>query len=231
MSKDFFEGVFEIQFPANSIFLDTRGKFAKDLSAEMAMKEWQIVENRIDIFDTDKKRRGIVSYINCAYIIRENNSHKNFTDQVSKFLRKCVAIKAIPGNPVIKRLGVRFTYLHEYDKTFEELLEKYNSRFIFISDTAKTVLDAKVIDIASPLTLETDIGNIRFQTGPMKAKQVKDYIGFAESPAPVNIFIDFDYWIDPNDKFDLSSLIEKVREYSEGNSTRHNKLIEMLQGD
>ena len=75
------EHLLEIRYSPNPKILDYRGTWAESVSKFMELSEWQIVENRFDVFDKEQTRRFFVSYKNAGALIHNSTTRNYFPDQ------------------------------------------------------------------------------------------------------------------------------------------------------
>jgi hypothetical protein len=230
-AKKINEQIVEIRYRPNAKVLDYRGTWAEMLAEHLSLTEWQIIENRFDVFDKDNSRLGFVSYKNAGFIVHNSPTKNYFSDQANKFFRFLFDQKPF-GDPLfIARVGVRSRFATEYNGSFEQLLELYSSRFLTLTPQAKTALAAKIIDLGGPIDAETALGKINSRSGPMSKQQIKEFFEFEDSPPDVAFYLDIDYWQKPECQVASKDLLATLRRYADENWDRHERIISLVLGE
>jgi len=204
----------EIRYSPNAKILDYRGTWAETVSKHMELNEWQIQENRFDIYDKQNIRRFFVSYRNAGAQIRNCTTRNHFPDQVNKFLRYVFDQKAFGSTLFVERFGVRARFGTAFNGTYEELLQRYTTKFITINPDAQKLINGKIVDVGAPIDFSTSIGNIKSTSGPMPKKQLQSVFNNEDNLPDVALFFDFDYWVRPNTTLTDKEILSKTKLFS-----------------
>lgn len=219
--------LFEIRYSPNPKVLDNRGKWVSDILPIMEMTDWMITENRLDIRDKDERRKAFCGYKNSSFFMRQVENPNEFYEESKKFLEYFLNQPDFVENLHVERIGVRCKFARTYKGNFDFLLKQYSEKFILVHKNVEDILQAKILDIGSPLTLQTPIGTINLMTGPMKEEQLKQYFKF-EGNIPVSIYTDFDYWINPKDVIGINELLITIRDFNNENWARNKTIVDLL---
>lgn len=218
------EYLIEIRYKANPRVLDYRGVIAEDVKQILKFNHWHISPNRVDITD-DKEfasnefhNQAFISHINFGYTSRNCSTPQQFTDNAIKFFRYLFDKSWFGQSIYVNRLGVRSRIAFPTRINFEELLSLYSSRIITVSDSVNKLLSAEIIDIASPLVLKTNLGKVNFNGGPMAKKQLSEFFSFSKNFPDVSLFLDFDYWVLPEENIPERTLLSQVKDFINENS-------------
>lgn len=204
----------EIRFSPNAKILDYRGQWAEAISQHMELSEWQIQENRLDIFDKEQARRFFVSYRNAGALIRNSSTRNYFSDQVNKFLKYLFEQKSFGDKLNVERFGVRGRFATAFSGSFEELLNLYSTKFITIRPEALKVINAKIVDIGMPIDFSTNNGNINSASGPMAKSQLSKIFDREKNLPEVALYFEFDYWVRPNVTIIAKDILNKTKTFS-----------------
>jgi hypothetical protein len=138
----------------------------------MEFSEWNITENRIDVFNKETNRRAFVSFKNAGLVIKNTPTKNYFPEQGNKLLR--FLFKQEPfGDPLwVGRVGVRSRFATPYNGDFNDLLKLYMERYLNLTPGAKNVFAAEITDIGGPINLHTPQGKINLNSGPMQKVQL-----------------------------------------------------------
>ena len=222
------ENILEIRFKPNPKVLDYKGSWAEILSVELRLPEWQIIENRADIFEKQKKERVFIGYRNAGFTCIDTPTANYFPDKSIKFLKILFTLEGF-GNPVfIERIGVRYKSITPHDKDFDDLLDRYTSRFLKLTDEAAKALDAKMIDIGGSLNFVDKLGNFNTDGGPMAKEQMKKFINREGDYPDVGLYFDIDYWTKPKKVLNQTEIISIVKAFSTESWDRKNRICRII---
>jgi hypothetical protein len=229
LHKSLNEHTVEIRYTPNPAVLDLRGDLATSVKEHMSLTEWQIGENRVDVFSKDQTMRVFVSFRNMGAAIRNTPNKDFFSDQAIKFLRFAFERISI-HSPFTQRLGVKSRFATPSEMTFDALLKLYRERILKLTPEAETAFDAKLIDIGGSLDFSTPYGRINSGSGPMAKEQLRTFFDFALAELPdVAFYEEYDYWIKPDKQVTLREVFDTVKLYASQNWERHERIQKLLE--
>ena len=188
------EQILEIRYTPNPSFLDYRGTFAQAIAELLNLENWQINENRIDIFNNEKITRAFVSYKNLGLIIHNSPEKGYFSDQATKFVKYVFSQKPFEVPIHILRIGVRSRFAEEVDMEFSELVELFSKKYCGPTEEVKGIFSGNLVDVGAPLNFELENGAINSHTGPMGQSQVKGFFPLLKVIPEIAIYTELDYW-------------------------------------
>lgn len=225
------ENIFEIRYKPNAKVLDYRGMWAEKISDHMRLAEWRIIENRIDVFDKDAKNRAFIGFRNAGFISHDTPTANYFPDQAVKFFNFVLELDGF-GSPIfVTRIGVRLKFYTAFEGSFEELFERYSTRFLMVTDKAKEILNAKLIDIGGPLNFADSYGNFNTSSGPMTAEQARQFLSRTEDLPKVGLYFDIDYWQKPEKRVENRKILELISSYSREAWNKHERIYNLIMAD
>ena len=231
-SKTMNEQTCEIRFKPNPNVLDRRGEIATSFSQHMELSEWQIGENRVDIFSKDQLARVFVAFRNAGVVIRKAPLPDYFPNQSAKFARHLFALKILQDPVIIDRIGVRSRFAIPSQLSFKDLLLQFERKVVNISKEASLIFDANLTDIGAPINFETKIGKINSHSGPMEKEQLSKFFRLEdkEELPEVALYLDFDYWAKPTDPQSAKDIANLIKSYASENWQRYQKLTSLVLG-
>lgn len=222
------EHIFEIRYRANSKILDYRGKWAEQISDHLSLPHWSIVENRIDIFDKPNAERAFVGFKNSGYTCNDPSTSNFFPDRAIKFYRFLAKLDGFSSPLFVERIGVRSKFITSYGSTFEELLGRFTSNYVSITEKAQRSINAKLVDIGVPLNFADKLGNFNTMCGPMRKEQMKDFISKRSDYSDVGLFYDIDYWQRPNKNVSANEIVRLIGEFAKAAWARHSSITTLI---
>jgi hypothetical protein len=211
---DINEHTFEIRYKPNPKVLDYRGSWAEAISDHMKLPDWRILENRIDIYDEKGGERAFVGFRNAGFVTHNTPTKNYFPEKTTKFFRYVLNLDGFGKSLLVERIGVRSRFCRKYEGTFEELKEKYTAKYLSLTEEAKKIIDAKLLDIGGPLNFADRHGNFNTMSGPMIHDQLSDFFGKAEGLPKVGLYFDIDYWLKPNKEMDGGEILRNIEEFA-----------------
>lgn len=227
---DVSEQTLEIRYKPNAKILDFRGSWAEAISAHMKLPEWGILENRVDIYDGTTKERAFVGFRNAGYVAQDAPTKNYFPDKTSKYVKYLFNLEGFGKALHVERLGVRCKFLRAFEGEFTKLLEKYTSNYLSLTDKAKEVLNAKLLDISGPLDFQDQYGNFNTLSGPIREEQIGRFLERKEGLPAVGFFFDIDYWIAPKSEMSDRDVLKKIEEFANSAWDRFDKLSKLVLG-
>jgi len=222
------EYILELRFKPNPKVLDFRGGWAEILSAELGLLEWQIVENRVDIFDKNNKERVFVGFRNSGFTCFDTPTANYFPDKAIKFLKILLTLEGF-GNPIfVERIGVRYKSITPHNKDFDDLLSRYAKHYLRLTDEAVKAIDAKMIDISGSLNFVDKLGNFNTGSGPMARDQMKKFINRDGNYPDVGLYYDIDYWTRPNRVLKDSEILSIVGAFTSETWEKKNRICSII---
>jgi len=227
------EMLVEVRYKPNARILDFRGTWAKAISEFMELPHWQIVENRIDIFTEDRAIRAFVGFRNAGLGLLESPNRSYFGDQATKLLRFVLELEGFGDPLLVERLGVRSKFCDPFKGTFDDLRDRFSSRYITLTDRAKVAIgaDARLVDIGAPLNMADRLGNFNSMSGPMAKDQFPRLFMKDEVFPDVGLYYDIDYWVKPEREVPGKQILGQVKDFSAAAWDRHERLRDLLMAE
>lgn len=208
------EVILEVRYKPNPRALDYRGAWAEAISSHMKLSEWRIVENRIDIHDSKNIERAFVGFKNAGYIIKDSPTKNYFPEKTSKFFKFLFSLKDFGKTLFVERLGLRTKFCKKYEGSFDELVDKYTTNFLSLSENAKSLIGAKLLDIGGPLNFVDKYGNFNTMSGPMVDKQMVQFFERSEGIPSVGLYMDIDYWLTPKTEMKEQEVLQNINQFA-----------------
>jgi hypothetical protein len=228
---DLSEHVVEIRYKPNPKILDYRGSWAEAISDHMKLPKWVIVENRIDIYDESNGDHAFVGFRNAGFTARNTPTKNYFSDKAVKLFKYLFTLNGFEKKPYVERIGVRSKFCRKYEGTFEELREKYSSNYLSLTEKAKKIMDAKLLDIGGPLNFADKYGNFNTMSGPMIKEQMLRYFQKTEDLPAVGLYFDIDYWLMPKKEMDGQEILNCICQFSESAWDRSDAISKLILGE
>lgn len=222
------EYIFEIRYKPNPKILDFRGAWAEQISDLMKFSEWRIIENRIDIFDKSSKNRAFVGFKNAGFISNDVPTANYFPDRTIKFLKFILDLDGFNAPLYVDRVGVRQKSYTEFSKGFDELLSRYSTRYLILSEKLKNIMGAKLIDIGGPLNFADKYGNFNTMSGPMNDDQARQFLNKQEVLPKIGLYIDIDYWQKPKEIVQNEKLLKLISTYTSKCWEKQQSITELI---
>jgi len=225
---DITEHTFEIRYKPNPKVLDYRGSWAGAIADHMKLPDWRILENRIDIYDEKSGERAFVGFRNAGFVTHNTPTKNYFPEKATKFFRYILNLDGFEKNPFVERIGVRSKFCAKYEGSFEELRERYTSNYLSLTDRAKKIVDAKLLDIGGPINFADRHGNFNTVSGPMIHEQLTQYFGKAEGLPNVGLYFDIDYWLKPNEEMEGREILRHIEEFANSAWDRFENISKLI---
>jgi hypothetical protein len=222
------EHLLEIRYKPNPKILDHRGAWVQLISSELAFSEWLIVENRVDIFDKPNKERVFVGFRNAGFTAYDVPTANYFPDKALKFLRFLFTLDGFENPIYLERIGVRYKFITPFNKGFEDLRERYSSRYLTLTDKSKGAFSAKLVDIGGSLNFVDSLGNFNTGSGPMAKEQMSQFINRQGNYPEVGLYFDIDYWSKPNKDVDSNELLRLIKAFASECWNRHDQIRRLI---
>lgn len=223
--------IFEIRYKPNAKVLDFRGIWAEKISNHMNLSEWRIVENRVDIFDKDAKNRVFVGFRNSGFVANDVPTKHYFTDQAAKFFKFVLELDGFDSPIFVTRIGVRSTFFRAFKGTFDNLLERYSSRYLNITDKVKEIMNATLVDIGGPINFKDNHGNFNTMSGPMKEAQAKQFLECKDKLPEVGLYFDIDYWKKPEKRVENNEILQTISSFSKESWNKYEQIEKLIYED
>ncbi|MFH1654452.1 MAG: hypothetical protein ABIE74_10440 [Pseudomonadota bacterium] len=217
---------FEIRYKPNPKALDYRGAWAEVISEHLQLPRWRILENRLDVYNEQTGERAFVGFRNAGYVVHNSQTDNYFADKIIKFVKFLVTLNGFEKEPFIERIGVRSIYCKKYKESFEKLKNLYLERYMNLTDAAKKLLDATILDIGGHVNFADKHGNFNTMSGPMEQKQMnqffdQEYIGDLPD---IGLFFDIDYWLTPKKQMGPGDISSHINDFSEAARERFEQM-------
>jgi hypothetical protein len=226
------ENILEIRYKPNARILDSRGELAELLTSHMALSEWLIGQNRVDVFSKDQSTRFFVAFKNAGAVMRNVSTHEYFADQVGKFLRLVLDRQPFSSPLLVERLGVKSRFATSVSTPFGELVEAYAQRVLVPSSETKAAFDAEMVDIGGPMNFLTPHGSLNSMSGPMEREQLARFFEHeSKSDLPdVAFYFELDYWTRPSKMMSTRDVLALSKRYIQENWERHERMLVLAVG-
>jgi len=220
----------EIRYRANAAILDYRGTWAEKLTNQLTLTDWQVIENRFDVFDKGDLRHGFASFKNAGFKVRNTPTKNYFPDQANHFFRFLLEQKAFGDSLFCSRIGVKSRFAIKYDGDFEKLLKLFTNKLFVIDPSVKRLFQADISDVGFHFDLATPSGKINSWIGPMLKEQFKEFFELEQEYPEVGVYFDLDYSQNRQDKITGRELLGIIRQFSDQNWERYQTITELLAG-
>ena len=222
------EYITEIRYKPNAKVLDYRGTWAEKIKALTELPRWRITENRVDVFTDDDTARAFVSFKNAGFVLQDSPTRNYFPDQTNKLFRFLFQQEAFGSSVTVPRIGVRFRCAISFDGSFEDLLERYTDRLLAITPQAQQAFGGKTVDIGGSVNMTTPLGKINTTSGPMEEKQLKQFFPNRKAVPTAALYLDMDYYKEPNSEMISREIISSVRLFSESLWDIKDNLVQLV---
>ena len=215
--SDISESIFEVRFKPNARILDHRGDWGQRISDHMGLPEWKIDGNRLDVFERDLSNQAFLGFRNAGFTSKNSPSKNHFYDRAIKLFTFITQLDGFEKQPLIERLGIRQRFCTSVDVSFEDLRSRYLAKYLGLTEDAKKLLQAKLVDIGGNLNFSDALGNFNTSSGPMEQKQIMQFFqGWPHLEIPeVGFYFDIDYWVKPGKKMGASEVTALIRKFTE----------------
>jgi hypothetical protein len=228
------EHVVEIRFQPIASILDRRGEWAEVLSSKLELPRWQIIQNRLDVFEDSKSRSGFLSFRNLGLTVQDAPTRNYFPDQLGKFIRAIFALKGFGDRLPIARIGVRSRFCDPFDAPFHDLQVRFATRYVTVTPAAKQALgdDVELIDVGAPLNFKDRLGLFNTLAGPMKVEEFKQFFQRENEPEfpEVGLYYDIDYFKLPNAVMRCDELVHAATDFATAAWDRHERVKTLILG-
>lgn len=233
MAKEINQHILEIRYKPNPKILDYRGTWAEMISSHMKLPEWHILENRIDIYDKAHRNHAFVGFRNSGFVCNNSPAKSYFPNRAVRFCNFVVGLDGFEKQPFVERLGIRSKFCTSFAQGFEELKNRYASKYLHLTKEAKEVINARLVDIGGPLNFADRLGNFNTMSGPMEKKQILRFFeNIKENEVPdVGLYYDIDYWLKPNRKMNIDEISTTIKEFAECSWDRYGRIKNLVLGD
>lgn len=225
------EDVLEIRYRPNGKVLDHRGEWAETLASHMSLSQWSIVDNRVDVFATDKTQHLFVSFRNAGMVCIDSPTANFFADKTQRFLRRLFQFSGFDDPLHVERLGVRHRVAAPFDGTFEELVQRFVTRYVGLSaGFTAAFADANLVDIGAPLNFSDNVGKFNTHAGPMLEAQFKGFFKKREGLPAIGLFTDVDYFVTPSASVASNDIVTKAARLAAEAQRRSSSIRELILG-
>lgn len=228
---DLNEHTFEIRYKPNPKVLDYRGSWAEAISDHMELPDWRILENRIDIYNEKRGERAFVGFRNAGFVSFNTPTKNYFPEKTTKLFKYLLNLDGFGKSLFVERIGVRSKFCAKYEGAFEELREKYTTKYLSLTEAAKTIIQAKLLDIGGPLNFADSHGNFNTMSGPMIHEQLSNFFVKAEGLPNVGLYFDIDYWLKPNKEKEGREILRHIEEFANSAWTKFESISRLILGE
>ncbi len=225
------EHTLEVRYKPNPKILDSRGKWAEIFSTKLSLPEWTILENRFDVHDKQRKETVFVGFRNAGYVCIDSPTRNYFPDKAVKLFRLLLTLEGFDNPLWVERIGVRSKFITSHPKGFDDLKDRYATRYLVLTEKAKEAISAKLVDIGGPLNFADKFGNFNTSSGPMAKDQIKDFIPQRAEYPDTGLYYDIDYWQRPNKELNESEITRLIKSFAMEAWDRHERVRNLICGD
>jgi hypothetical protein len=223
--------IFEIRYKPNSKVLDFRGTWAEKISAHMKLSEWRIVENRVDVLDQDAKNHGFVGFRNSGFVSNDVPTANYFPDQAVKFFKYVLELDGFDSPLFVTRIGVRSKFYRAFEGNFDDLLKRYSTRYLVLTDQAKEIMRADLVDIGGPVNFSDSHGNFNTMSGPMNDEQAKKFLDGKNDLPKVGLYFEIDYWQKPEKQVENANILQLISIFSKESWNKYEGICKLVTED
>jgi len=233
MKTEINEHTFEIRYKPNPKILDYRGTWAELISNHMKLPQWNIVQNRVDIYDKTSKNHAFVGFRNSGFLTPDSSTKNYFYDQATKLFSFIAKLDGFEKEPFVERIGVRSKFCTAFDKGFDELKNRYSQRYLTLTREAEKAINAKLIDIGGPLNFVDNSGNFNTVSGPMERGQILQFFSSRNNDEvpEIGLFYDIDYWLKPNKSMDCRQINDNIKSFAIAAWERYERIKNLILED
>lgn len=227
------EHTLEVRYKPNPKILDHRGRWAEEISEQLGLRHWRIIENRIDIFSDNEVEHAFVGFRNAGFMVIDTPTKNFFPNRATKLFRFLFDLPDFGKHLHIERLGVRSKFCTPFNESFERLVDLFISRYVGLTPQAREAVgaSAKLIDAGAPLNFVDKLGNFNTHSGPMARQQLSDFFkknaGFPEA----GLFYDIDYFIRPNREIAERDVLTNIQSFADEAWERHERIRRLILGN
>ena len=229
--SDLNEQILEVRYKPNAKILDYRGSWAEAISEHMKLPQWRIIENRIDIYDDKNRDHAFVGFRNAGFVAYNTSTKNYFADKAVKLFKFICSLEGFEKVPYVERIGVRSRFCKGYRGSFDTLRDKYTSNYLNLTERAREIIGAKLLDIGGPLNFRDSHGNFNTLCGPMVEEQIAGYFGKDEEVPKVGLYFDIDYWLAPKTEVDWREILRHISTFANSSWERFDKLTKLILGE
>lgn len=222
------EHIFEIRYKPNSKVLDHRGIWAEKLSKHLELSEWQILENRVDVYNKENKLRVFVGFRNSGSVCFASPTSTYFPDKTKKFFRFVLDLDGFEKSLFVERIGVRSKFCSPFSGSFDELRDRYATRYLIPTKEVMNAYDAKLIDIGGPLNFADKHGNFNTMSGPMPKDQIQGFFNQEVDFPEIGFYFDIDYWLKPNKVVENKDILNMISVFAREAWSKHEKITNLI---
>lgn len=223
--------LFEIRFKENPIVLDKRGIWTNQISEKFSFPDWSISDNLVNLFNQKEFTSAYFSFKNIGYKIDNSESLDGYIKKANEYIDYLFSKDMLGTNNHIVRIGVRSIFCQEYQGSFNELKNSFNSNFGGLKQETKDSLELNLEDICTVLDLSDNLGNIHLISGPMRSEQIRSFLPEAKQIPQVGLYMDIDYWKKPDAIIAGSQLKDIVEELSKATKKRFEQILNLVIGE
>jgi hypothetical protein len=229
--QDLNESIFELRYKPNPKIIDFRGIWAMQIAEHMGLPSWRITDNRIDIYDENTKDHGFVGFRNTGYSAVDSTSKPYFSDKTIKLMKFIFSLDGFGKRLFIERIGLRYKVCRPFEQGFEKLVELFSTNYFCMTEKAKKIIDAKILDVGAPINFADKIGNFNTMCGPMAKAQIVRFLEKSENHPEIGLYFEVDYWLTPKKEFGENEIIGHVRNFSSAASERYEQIVRLILGE
>ena len=177
-------------------------------------KHWNIQTNRVDFRDDAsemKKFGAFIGFRNAGYLTFNPDTKNLFVDKSISFWKHALDNPHFKI-PEITRFGYRAKVFVKSDREFDDVRHRLISHTL--SDELRKLAGGELRDLSITLDIKDTDFSSRFQVGPVKKKEARQYFNFdSEEFKSAGVFVDLDiYSTDSITAKGVPELIKKANE-------------------
>jgi len=198
MSEEIKRDIFEIRFFPVPAFFSRKSDLIELLYRDAKTKQnnfehWQLTEDRVTLFDEDKRRLYQISYKNIAYSIIQPATENYARDQIQKYFG-LTADHFEDKIEKIQRVGFRQTRVITI-KDFDEVKDQIVKNFIKTDNAVFQAVGNQIADVqVFPTVFKHGANRFQITLGPAMKDQLKILWGSDWEFPEQALFVDVDYF-------------------------------------
>jgi len=148
-----------------------------------------------------------------------------------KFFNYLFDLDGFEKSPYVERIGVRSKFCKAYKGDFDQLVKKYTSNYLSLTERAKKTINSKLLDIGGPINFADRYGNFNTMSGPMTDEQMARYFETKEDLPAIGLFFDIDYWLTPQRQLGRQEILKHIKQFANSAWDRFDGLSGLILGE
>lgn len=225
----FSEQVFQIQHLHRPTVLDYRGRLARVLAGALDLRSWEVDEKQITVKDPRTGDRAIVAINSVSLVYQDASGPEDIEESVRTLFKSYRSVLGSDRNTFnARRIGVRTRSCSSFDGEFTDLRDRLQDNYSTLTDTARRVIDADMVDIGASHDFEDSVGTFRLRVGPVDRSEMTGYFPNRSDYPQAGLYCDSDYRDTEQQEIDLSEVLAFLSSASHTAWNRHLRITDLL---